>query len=130
MNFGVLEYLDYKLEDDESDFGGIPYVGYTLRDYLQETDLPFNIKMEDLNKMLPKSGIKPIRIQEQDMTSYDEMVEILDNVMIRRWNEYTPSDLNRVIIGLIQNHEPYMNMQPYYIDYLIEDLERLKETIK
>ena len=130
MDFGVLEYLDYKLEDDESDFGGIPYVGYTLRDYLQETDLPFNIKMEDLNKMLPKSGIKPIQIQEQDMTSYDEMVEILDNVMIRRWNEYTPSDLNRVIIGLIQNHEPYMNMQPYYIDYLIEDLERLKETIK
>jgi hypothetical protein len=130
MDFGVLEYLDYKLEDDESDFGGIPYVGYTLRDYLQETDLPFNIKMEDLNKMLPKSGIKPIQIQEQDMTSYDEMVEILDHVMIRRWNEYTPSDLNRVIVGLIQNHEPYMNMQPYYIDYLIEDLERLKETIK
>lgn len=68
LNFGVLDYLDYVLEDDEKDFGGIPYDGYTLRDYLQETDLPFNIEIDELNKMLPKSGIRPIQIIETEKT--------------------------------------------------------------
>ena len=63
------------------------------------------------------------------MKTYDEIVQELDEIMVDAWDDYNPADLNHVIIGLIQNHEPYINMQPYYIDYLIEDLERLKESV-
>lgn len=65
---------------------------------------------------------------DEDMTSYDDMVKEIDDLMIKHWNEYSPSDLNEVIIRLIQNHGVYMNEQPYYIDYLIEDLKQLKEV--
>lgn len=60
--------------------------------------------------------------------SYDDMVKEIDDLIIKRWNEYNPSDLNNIIIRLIQNHGVYMNEQSYYIDYLIDDLKALKEV--
>ena len=61
------------------------------------------------------------------MLNYDEIVEKIDELIIDEWKEYNPHDLNEIIIRLIVNHEPYINEQKYYIDYLIEDLKRLKE---
>lgn len=64
------------------------------------------------------------------MKSITDMVKILDEIMIKEWKEYSPSELNDVILGLIMNHEVYTNIQPYYIDYLIQDLEDLKDELK
>ena len=64
------------------------------------------------------------------MKTIAEMVKTLDEVMIKEWKEYNPSELNDVILGLIMNHEVYTDVQPYYIDYLIRDLEDLRDEIK
>lgn len=64
------------------------------------------------------------------MKTIAEMVKTLDEVMIKEWEEYNPSELNDVILGLIMNHEVYTDIQPYYIDYLIQDLEDLRNEIK
>lgn len=64
------------------------------------------------------------------MKTIAEMVKTLDEVMIKEWKEYNPSELNDVILGLIMNHEVYTDIQPYYIDYLIQDLEDLRDEIK
>lgn len=65
-----------------------------------------------------------------DMKTIAEMVKTLDEVMIKEWKEYNTSELNDVILGLIMNHEVYTDIQPYYIDYLIQDLEDLRDEIK
>lgn len=64
------------------------------------------------------------------MKTIAEMVKTLDEVMIKEWEEYNPSELNDVVLGLIMNHEVYTDIQPYYIDYLIQDLEDLRNEIK
>lgn len=63
------------------------------------------------------------------MLNVNEMVKKIDELIIKEWEEYTPSDLNDIILGLIQNHEPYTNMQPHYLDYLIEDLLELRKEL-
>ena len=51
-----------ELEDDDSEYGGISYPGYTLLEFIQETGDSFNIikDMNKLNKDLKDAGIKPI----------------------------------------------------------------------
>lgn len=58
-----------ELSDDDSPYGGISYVGYTLRDYIGEIDDDGSIMKriaegrmysDELNKMLHGSGIMPI----------------------------------------------------------------------
>lgn len=58
-----------ELSDDDSPYGGISYVGYTLRDYIEEIDDDGNIMKriaegrmysDELNDMLHGSGIMPI----------------------------------------------------------------------
>ena len=51
-----------KLEDDDSEYGGISYPGYTLLEFIQETGESFNIikDMNKLNEDLKDAGIKPI----------------------------------------------------------------------
>lgn len=51
----------------------------------------------------------------------------IDKLIIEEFGEYSPSDLNDIIIDLIQNHEFY-KIQSYYYDYLINDIEKLKEA--
>lgn len=58
-----------ELSDDDSPYGGISYVGYTLRDYIEEIDGDGSIMKRiaegrmysnELNDMLHGSGIMPI----------------------------------------------------------------------
>lgn len=51
-----------ELEDDDSEYGGISYPGYTLLEFIQETGDSFNIikDMNKLNEDLKDAGIKPI----------------------------------------------------------------------
>lgn len=67
------ELLDYKLEDDETESGGISFEGYTVQDYIEETGLIKNIdqlinepNLTTLNKNLKESGIKPINLDKLD----------------------------------------------------------------
>ncbi|MDK1672875.1 hypothetical protein QOK74_08315 [Staphylococcus saprophyticus] len=62
------QLLNIKLSDDKNSNGGIGWVGYTLDDYLNDTELihSFNLNRitnQDINKInnnLVESGIKPI----------------------------------------------------------------------
>lgn len=66
------DLLNYKLEDDETEVGGISFDGYTLKDYLEETglikdidQLLFEPDLTTLNNHLKESGIKPIKTQNK-----------------------------------------------------------------
>ena len=54
--------LATELEDDDSEFGGIPYLGFTLIRFLQEIGESFSIvnNIERLNQDLRDCGIKPL----------------------------------------------------------------------
>ena len=76
-NITKLDYfdklLDYKLEDDETEKGGISFEGYTVQDYIEETGLIKDIdqllnepNLTILNKHLQESGIKPINLDKLD----------------------------------------------------------------
>ena len=51
-----------ELEDDDSEYGGISYPGYTLLEFIQEVDESFDIihNKNKLNEDLKDAGIKPI----------------------------------------------------------------------
>ena len=66
-------------------------------------------------------------IDESNLMYYDCMVKTIDKLLIKLWNEYDSNDMNRIIMGLIHYFEPY-GSQPQYIDYLIEELQELKEN--
>lgn len=55
------DYLDYELEDDETDFGGTAFDVETVKDYILELEVEPSISIEELNKHLKNSGIKPIK---------------------------------------------------------------------
>ena len=54
--------LATKLEDDDSEFGGIPYLGFTLIRFIQEIGEPLSLvnNIEQLNQDLRDCGIKPL----------------------------------------------------------------------
>lgn len=62
----VLELLDVVLEDDDSEIGGVSFDGETLRDFMNELELPYNIDFDELNKRLKECGIKELAIKEID----------------------------------------------------------------
>ena len=52
-----------ELEDDDSEYGGISYPGYTLLEFIQEVDESFDIihDKDKLNEDLKDAGIKPLK---------------------------------------------------------------------
>lgn len=62
----VEKYLDYVLQDDETNVGGTSYRGETLREFLEDAyDLwdstgIEHLDMDEVNEMLRCCGIKPI----------------------------------------------------------------------
>ena len=54
--------LATELEDDDSEFGGIPYLGFTLIRFIQEIGEPLSLvnNIEQLNQDLKDCGIKPL----------------------------------------------------------------------
>lgn len=55
----IKDFLDYKLKDDNTEFGGISYIGETLRDFVAEVEI---YDIDDINKILKECGIEPIII--------------------------------------------------------------------
>ena len=55
--------LTTKLEDDDSEFGGIQHDEYTLLEFIQDVRKPFDIinDKDKLNEDLKDAGIKPIK---------------------------------------------------------------------
>lgn len=56
----VLPFLTHKLEDDETETGGIAFEGETVLDYLLEMGTPEPVSLNKLNASLVECGIKPI----------------------------------------------------------------------
>ena len=55
----VKDFLDYELKDDNTEFGGISYIGETLGDFIAEVEVS---NIDDINKILKECGIEPIVI--------------------------------------------------------------------
>lgn len=57
--------LATELEDDDSEFGGIPYLGFTLIRFIQEIGEPLSLvnNIEQLNQDLKDCGIKPLELR-------------------------------------------------------------------
>jgi len=48
------------LEDDETDFGGISFIGETLLDFMLSVHMPFTSTKEEIDKALKECGIRPL----------------------------------------------------------------------
>lgn len=58
---GIDDILDVVLEDDSTDFGGTAFNGETVKDFVESLGLdPCEVGLEELNRDLVASGIKPI----------------------------------------------------------------------
>ena len=55
----IKDLLDYELKDDNTEFGGISYIGETLGDFISEVEVS---NIDDINKILKECGIEPIVI--------------------------------------------------------------------
>lgn len=56
---GITHLLDYVLEDDYTETGGIAFMGETVRDFIEDSD-PEKMSLEELNRDLVACGIKPM----------------------------------------------------------------------
>lgn len=54
--------LNMELHDDNTDFGGVSFLGETVEDFIAETGFTKWDSVEELNKVLIQCGIKPIEI--------------------------------------------------------------------
>lgn len=60
--YEFVKYLDYELEDDNKECGGISYIGETLGDFLADVlDSIKDFSMASINNALIECGIKPIK---------------------------------------------------------------------
>ena len=77
--------LNTVLLDDETETGGIAFIGETLGDFLIEDDLPLSLvsnEPEKLNKLLIESGIQPVDLTlEDDDTIYKVVEADVVNIM-------------------------------------------------
>ena len=55
----VKDFLDYKLKDDNTEFGGISHIGETLGDFIAEVGIS---NIDDINIALKECSIEPIVI--------------------------------------------------------------------
>ena len=56
----VRDFLDYELEDDDTETGGISFNGETVRDFIADTGIKDTDSIDTLNKALTTCGIRPI----------------------------------------------------------------------
>lgn len=55
----VKDFLDYELKDDNTEFGGISYIGETLGDFIAEVEV---CDIDNINIILKECGIEPVVI--------------------------------------------------------------------
>lgn len=56
----IKDYLNYELEDDDTETGGVSFNGETVEDFIADTDMSSEDDLDKLNKALVSCGIKPI----------------------------------------------------------------------
>jgi len=75
------DYADYKLKDDSSLYGGISFIGETLKDFIEECELSLDLDINEVNKILKANGIKPVKVVNGITCQLDNgNVILLDNV--------------------------------------------------
>ena len=110
----ILELLDVQLEDDESSYGGVSFNGETLRDFMRECNIPYNITLEELNKILFENGIKQLINKESIYDKVYNAVEYCINhasidELIRHFDWYNASNIiqlqNTMTISYLENYD-------------------------
>lgn len=56
----VRNYLNYELEDDDTETGGVAFNGETVEDFIRDADIKEDDDLDKLNKALVSCGIRPI----------------------------------------------------------------------
>lgn len=133
----VLELLDVELEDDDSQYGGVSYKGETLRHFMHESNIPYNIKLEELNKILFENGIKqlsdekPIYERVENAVKYCLNHSSIDE-LIRHFDWYNATDLidlkNNMTTSYLENYDDEEIEER--IEFLYDADYNLKESMK
>ena len=74
----VKDYLNYELQDDDTETGGISFNGETVEDFIGDTDIDQEEDIDVLNKALVSCGIKPIVVESY--TEEDGLGMIADEI--------------------------------------------------
>lgn len=61
MNVSAKKYLNVALKDDDTPYGGIGFMGETLKDFLLEIGAPLDSPMDKVNIWLKDCGLMPIK---------------------------------------------------------------------
>lgn len=61
MDVSAEKYLNVELEDDDTLYGGIGFMGETLKDFLLGIGAPLDSPMYKVNKMLKDCGLMSIK---------------------------------------------------------------------
>jgi len=61
MEVSAEKYLNVALEDDDTPYGGIGFIGETLKDFLLGIGQPLDSPMYKVNKWLKDCGLMPIK---------------------------------------------------------------------
>ena len=54
------KFRNIYLEDDDTETGGISFIGETLDNFLDEVEMPYDSHLEEINRALSECGIKPV----------------------------------------------------------------------
>ena len=61
MDITAEKYLNVELDDDDTLYGGIGFMGETLKDFLLEIGEPLDSPMDKVNNWLKECGLMPIK---------------------------------------------------------------------
>lgn len=100
----IKNYLHIELTDDNTTKGGISFVGETVKDFLQDTDLKSSDSLEKLNKELVACGIEPI-ITLEEFIKNDTLVETTFEYDIE--NELSLEDTKKLRLEYLYSY--YLN---------------------
>lgn len=116
------DFLDYELQDDETEFGGVAFVGETLKDFIAEVELDEDTDIEVVNVALKECGIKPIDVVKYLALEYAEKYGIIEykvigNEMIYYKTYSMEHTTYKCVVDLKLGYEKRIALNRYYKPY-------------
>lgn len=82
----IIDFLEYELEDDDTEYGGISFLGEKVKDFFDDINgnggnsgiaLLLSDDIEVLNKVLKDCGIKEIKGRDKEDRLYNIFMKIV-----------------------------------------------------
>ena len=116
------DFLDYELQDDKTEFGGVAFVGETLKDFIEEVGLSIDNDIKSINVALKECGIKPIDVVKYLALEYAEKYGIIEykvvgNEMIYYKTYPMEHTTYKCVVDLKLGYEKRIALNRYYKPY-------------